>query len=261
MRICRPATLFLVLIPVLPSFASAVTLEQLRADQAVLDAARRDYQQRAADLPRAEREDYRSYIERLRQRLATDCSLLQQTEVVVPPDITCPEVIHRIAPAAIDQGNEQTHTEAAAALDAELDAGLGEFDQRLLREQERVKAKASKSAAGGAGTGGEGAGTGGQEGGGTLGENGAKSTASGGSASPADTAGAGAGATVEQPPSAAGGPQGESSVRVPPPADVPDGHDDDVVARQLREAAETESDPELRKKLWDEYRRYKQGVR
>jgi hypothetical protein len=48
---------------------------------------------------------------------------------------------------------------------------------------------------------------------------------------------------------------------VPQPADVPDGHDDDVVARQLREAAEKETDPELRKKLWDEYRRYKQGVR
>ena len=44
-----------------------------------------------------------------------------------------------------------------------------------------------------------------------------------------------------------------------PPADVPDGSDDDVLARQLREAAETESDPELRRRLWDEYRRYKEG--
>lgn len=33
--------------------------------------------------------------------------------------------------------------------------------------------------------------------------------------------------------------------------------DDDVVARQLREAAERETDPELREKLWEEYRRYK----
>lgn len=41
------------------------------------------------------------------------------------------------------------------------------------------------------------------------------------------------------------------------PADVPDAHDDDIVARQLREAATKESDPELRAKLWDEYRRYK----
>ena len=45
--------------------------------------------------------------------------------------------------------------------------------------------------------------------------------------------------------------------RVPP--DVGDGRDDDVVARQLREAAEKEQDPELRRRLWEEYRRYKQG--
>ncbi len=37
--------------------------------------------------------------------------------------------------------------------------------------------------------------------------------------------------------------------------------DDDIVARQIREAAEREQDPELRKKLWEEYRKYKEGVR
>jgi hypothetical protein len=44
------------------------------------------------------------------------------------------------------------------------------------------------------------------------------------------------------------------------PADVGDGADDDIVARQLREAAMTEEDPELREKLWDEYRRYKASL-
>lgn len=44
------------------------------------------------------------------------------------------------------------------------------------------------------------------------------------------------------------------------PADIPDGSDDDVVARQLREAAMKETDPVLREKLWDEYRKYKKGV-
>ena len=42
--------------------------------------------------------------------------------------------------------------------------------------------------------------------------------------------------------------------------DIPDGSDDDVVARQLREAAEKETDPELKAKLWEEYRRYKRGT-
>jgi hypothetical protein len=43
------------------------------------------------------------------------------------------------------------------------------------------------------------------------------------------------------------------------PAGIPDGSDDDIVARQLREAAMSETDPELREKLWQEYRNYKQG--
>jgi hypothetical protein len=41
---------------------------------------------------------------------------------------------------------------------------------------------------------------------------------------------------------------------------VGSGADDDIVARQLREAAMKEQDPELREKLWDEYRKYKQGT-
>ena len=35
--------------------------------------------------------------------------------------------------------------------------------------------------------------------------------------------------------------------------------DDDIVARQIREAAEKETDPELKEKLWKEYEEYKQG--
>ena len=41
-----------------------------------------------------------------------------------------------------------------------------------------------------------------------------------------------------------------------PPDDIPSGRDDDVVARQIREAAMSEPDPELREALWDEYRNY-----
>ena len=43
------------------------------------------------------------------------------------------------------------------------------------------------------------------------------------------------------------------------PADVPTGDDDDVVARQIREAAIRESDPELQERLWEEYRKYKKS--
>lgn len=41
------------------------------------------------------------------------------------------------------------------------------------------------------------------------------------------------------------------------PEDIPDGRDDDIVARQIREAAVKEEDPGLREKLWAEYRTYK----
>ena len=44
------------------------------------------------------------------------------------------------------------------------------------------------------------------------------------------------------------------------PDDVPDPQGDDIVAQQLREAAIAETDPDLRDKLWDEYKRYKAGL-
>lgn len=62
----------------------------------------------------------------------------------------------------------------------------------------------------------------------------------------------------------------EQSVPAPPPVtprapappvpDTPDARDDDVVARQLREAAEKETDPKLREALWEEYERYRNGL-
>ena len=68
-------------------------------------------------------------------------------------------------------------------------------------------------------------------------------------------------------PDVAGGPMGVPRARSAPPAptagagqvpdDIPDAKDDDIIARQLREAAMQETDPELKEKLWDEYRRYK----
>jgi hypothetical protein len=41
------------------------------------------------------------------------------------------------------------------------------------------------------------------------------------------------------------------------PDDIEAVIDDDVVAKQLREAALAEEDPELRERLWEEYRKYK----
>ncbi|MDA7852836.1 hypothetical protein N9A71_04740, partial [Porticoccaceae bacterium] len=44
---------------------------------------------------------------------------------------------------------------------------------------------------------------------------------------------------------------------IPLPDDIDDGQGDDIVLRQIRDAATKERDPVLREKLWDEYRRIK----
>lgn len=88
----------------------------------------------------------------------------------------------------------------------------------------------------------------------------------GGSGYPSDMGGGGGEFPSEQQsptagessrPSNTAGPGGEGGST---PPDVGDGSDDDIVARQLREAAQNETDPELREKLWDEYRAYKNST-
>ena len=119
----------------------------------------------------------------------------------------------------------------AAVLDGELEDILGTYDDILRDERERAQGSGSGEAGGDPGTGPDG--------------------------------GGGAGGPQEfqvpnQPESAggSGGGSGEPRQSFPPPDDIPSGRDDDVVARQLREAAMTEADPELREALWDEYRNY-----
>ena len=41
------------------------------------------------------------------------------------------------------------------------------------------------------------------------------------------------------------------------PEDIPDANNDDVVAAQIRLAAEIEKDPVKKERLWNEYRKYK----
>lgn len=41
------------------------------------------------------------------------------------------------------------------------------------------------------------------------------------------------------------------------PEGIPPAENDDAIAAQIRIAAEAETDPEIRKKLWNEYRKYK----
>jgi hypothetical protein len=56
------------------------------------------------------------------------------------------------------------------------------------------------------------------------------------------------------------GNKDEQTVASATPDDIPSAQGDDIVAQQLREAAMDETDPELKAKLWEEYKRYKQGL-
>jgi len=54
-----------------------------------------------------------------------------------------------------------------------------------------------------------------------------------------------------------GGTSEESGSSGKPPEDIPSANNDDAVAAQIRLAAEIEKDPEKKRKLWNEYRKYK----
>jgi hypothetical protein len=170
-----------------------------------------------------------------------------------------------------------TPDERTAILDRQLDAAIGDFDELLLREQRVLENRAravtdSGGAGGGAGTAGTSGASGASGAPGASGASGASGTggavapASGRWTDPAREAKASSAAT----PDAAAGGQGDAGgapgrgERKPGSyvaATRADASDDDVVARQLREAAESETDPELRERLWEEYRRYKEGRR
>ena len=142
-----------------------------------------------------------------------------------------------------------TAAERRGVLDARLEEGYAVFDGMILGERERAQQQADAAGSdvmspGGGGGAGDG-GAGGDDGGfGDIASS--VIVASGGAAAGAPGAPIGGGAAA---------PQGNAPT-FPVPEDIPGGNDDDVVARQLREAAMSEPDPELREKLWDEYRKY-----
>lgn len=150
-----------------------------------------------------------------------------------------------------------TTAERRAVLDGRLEAGYAVFDGMILGERERAQRDADAAGAGVMGTTSGAGGDAGDGGGaGAGGEGGFGSPAIIVASNDASVRGSGAGVM-----GSGSGRQGEydaqnASATYPVPEDIPSGNDDDVVARQLREAAMREPDPELREKLWDEYRKY-----
>lgn len=145
-------------------------------------------------------------------------------------------------PAGAGGGGAITSAERAAILDERLRRGYETFDGFILSERER--AQTESNAAGSVNPGGSGGGGGGAAGG----QNQPQTMEQ---ASSAAAAGAAEAVSQSSPSSSR-----EEVETFPPPDDIPSGRDDDVVARQIREAAMTEPDPELREALWEQYRVY-----
>lgn len=149
-------------------------------------------------------------------------------------------------PAAPRQraGQPSGGTERTQVLNRELQEGLAEFDRAMLSEQEAITQRANAEGYAGA-----------------LPEGDFVASANDPAADPPLQT-----AMLDDDP---GGPTGALKVqgnistrsRSEVPPDLVDASGDDIIARQLREAAMKEQDPELRKKLWDEYRKYKRGLK
>jgi hypothetical protein len=148
-----------------------------------------------------------------------------------------------------------TDAERTAALEQDLDAKMAAFDELMRRARE----DAERERAAGGGGGGSGSGTGGRPTGVEDGR-GARETPppSGRGAGGQADASSGLGHTPDV---TGSNREGEFKYAGGPiPNDIPDTRDDDIVARQLREAATRETDPVLREKLWNEYRKYSKGI-
>ncbi len=102
--------------------------------------------------------------------------------------------------------------------------------------------------------------SGGGEGGDSGSESGGEQSQSQNAAAAGGASGGGAGALQgdrEIGAVSTGGTEAGGEDIIPIPDDVGDGRNDDIVLRQIRDAAMNERDPVLREKLWDEYRRIK----
>lgn len=149
-----------------------------------------------------------------------------------PENITETDVISEFNPG--ETVSRPTSEEATAALEGSFEESLQQFDEMLLEEQEKIDSTVQRQ------------------------REPASETVAGGSAGTKNTEQA-PGST---PPS--GRPSADSNSKTtqrPPTQGSKDlsQTDDDIVAKQLREAAEQETDPEVKEKLWEEYRKYKEA--
>jgi hypothetical protein len=135
----------------------------------------------------------------------------------------------------------ETEAQRKARLEGELDKSVGGFDEVLAEEQREISTVGRDTEGfGGGGAGGRGGvGLGKQATGGIEGT---------GDVARTESAGRGSTPSIDS--------MSEEEIAKRTPEDIPDLVSEDIVAKQLREAALAEEDPVLRERLWEEYRNY-----
>jgi hypothetical protein len=158
-------------------------------------------------------------------------------------------------------GRAETSDERRAALDKRLNDSLGSFDEQLRKEQQRLAqerdarqatvvtvAAVDASPKPDADQNAEAAGNTATEP--SVSHRGQSRSARSGDLKSDKSAGGAGGASGN----------GDASGNGAASREIPNGNDDDVIARRLRKAAEQETDPELKDKLWKEYVEYKKNT-
>ena len=205
--------------------------------------------------------DYETYLDRIRGLVAENRKMVEKLEGAMAA-----------SPAGDNsQGADKGGTVETAQLDRQLNQSLSDFDHMLLEEMEKIQAQserkmtslAEEAAAAAERLRKKGIDVGSAEGEETeTAEKDAPGGESGqtaeGSQEGRDTETETGMTESEQAKTDTGGDAGGKQTNDRRGAYSED--DDDIVARQLREAAEKETDPELKKKLWKEYEDYKRNT-
>ena len=155
---------------------------------------------------------------------------------------------------------EAQTTDEVAALDRQLNASLGEFDTRLLEEMDQIRGQSAARMRDLAREAAEAAkrlrekGVDVNTSAAASSQTSEKKSTPAAKTAPAEQGAEGAKtASADDSRSDGDGSSGKKQER------ARSYEDDDIVARQLREAAENETDPELKEKLWKEYDDYKRN--
>jgi hypothetical protein len=211
--------------------------------------------------------DYETYLKSVQAMTAENRKIVAQMEAAyakqasVQSGSDAPSYSNRDKPA--DPGFPQEESmDEVAALDRQLNASLAKFDGMLLKELEEIRAGSSEKLQDLAEEAAEAARR--------LREKGLDVDTSGSNSSEESQEGREGKPQTDRETGSAEGRSGSETASGDRSRQGGEGQsnknqrrenyeDDDIVARQLREAAENETDPELKEKLWKEYEEYKKS--